>query len=49
MESGGVSLPEKPHFDPEPDGHQSGRKSVGSALTSTTDSRKKGSHGECYS
>ena len=43
---GGTSLPKKPHLDPKPDGCQSGRKSTGGTLSSTTDSRKKGS---CYS
>ena len=48
-ESGGASLPKKPHLDPKPDGHQGSRKSVKGAHITTTDSRKKGRYGECCS
>ena len=34
----------KPHLNPKPDGYQGGRNSVGGALTSSTETRKKGSH-----
>ena len=52
-EPGGAFMPKKPHFHPKPDGDQGDRKSLGGALTNTTDSRKTGSHGDiipdCYS
>ena len=42
LEADGASLAKKPHLDPKSDGHQSDRNSIGGALTSTTDARKKG-------
>ena len=46
LESSGVSLPKKSHLDPKPDGCQGCKKSTGGISTSTTDSLKKGSHGD---
>ena len=48
-ESGDAFLAKKPCLDPNPNGHQGGRKSVGGACTSSTDSKKKGGHGGCHS
>ena len=44
LESDGATLVKKPHLDTKPDSHQCGRKSAGDTFTSSTDSRKKGSH-----
>ena len=46
LESSGASLMKKPHLNREPDGYQGGRKSAGGVSINTTDSRKKGCHGE---
>ena len=52
LESCSVSLLIRSHLDPKYDGHHGGRKSVGGASTTTTDSQKE-SHGisflMCYS
>ena len=45
-ESGGASMVKKPPLDIRTDADQGGRKSAGGASTSSTQSRKKESHGD---